>query len=262
MNILLISSDLAGGDLGFRLKKEGHSVKIYIGDKTQRHNLNGILEKVSDWRQELNWVGKGGLIVFDNIGYGKVQDELKSAGYSVIGGCEEADKIEHNRQYGQKVFADCGMKIVKSFNFTKPTDAIKFLKKNKGPFVIKQNGHVHTSFNYVGKLENNEDAISVLKSYNKYNKADCKFTIDLQEKIKGVEVGVARYFNGNDWVGPIEINLEHKDLCNESLGPKTFEMGTLLWLDNNEENRLFQETLAKMKPFLQKINFRGDIDVN
>ncbi|HLN18920.1 MAG TPA: phosphoribosylglycinamide synthetase C domain-containing protein, partial [Patescibacteria group bacterium] len=32
--------------------------------------------------------------------------------------------------------------------------------------------------------------------------------------------------------------------------------------DNNEKNKLYLETLAKLKPFLQKINFKGDIDIN
>ena len=54
-------------------------------------------------------------------------------------------------------------------------------------------------------------------------------SIVIQKKVEGVEIAVARFFNGSDWVGPIEINVEHKDLFNGNLGPKTGEMGTLLW---------------------------------
>jgi len=43
---------------------------------------------------------------------------------------------------------------------------------------------------------------------------------------------------------------------------KTAEMGTLIWYDDNENNKLFNETLSKLKPYLRKINFRGDIDIN
>ena len=39
-------------------------------------------------------------------------------------------------------------------------------------------------------------------------------------------------------------------------------MGTLIWYDDNENNKLFNETLSKLKPYLRKINFRGDIDIN
>lgn len=261
MRILFVSKDLSGGDLAYRLKNEGNSVRVFVNDNSQKHNLNGIIEKVSDWKKELDWVGKKGLIVFDYTGYGKIQDELRKDGYSVVGGSEGGDKLEDIRQYGQKIFSACDIKPVPSVCFDDSKEAIKFLRKNKGPWVIKQNGHINKTFNYVGKLEDNGDLISVLKNYNRNNKKECK-NIDIQKKIEGVEIGVARYFNGNDWVGPIEINLEHKDLFNGNLGPKTFEMGTLMWYDDNENNKLFQKTLAKLKPFLQKCDFRGDIDIN
>jgi phosphoribosylamine--glycine ligase len=87
-------------------------------------------------------------------------------------------------------------------------------------------------------------------------------TVTLQKKVEGVEIGVARYFNGTDWVGPIEMNVEYKKFFPGDLGPATSEMGTLAWYDDNDtENKLFQETLAKLKPYLQKIGYRGDIDL-
>jgi phosphoribosylamine--glycine ligase len=85
MKVLFISRDLSGGDLCYRLKKEGHDVKLFIQDSDQRKNLEGMVEKIGDWRKELGWVGKG-LIVFDSTGYGKIQDQLRKEGYSVVGG--------------------------------------------------------------------------------------------------------------------------------------------------------------------------------
>jgi len=261
MNILFISKDLSGADLCYRLKKEGHHVRFFVEDKKQAHNFKGLMEKTTDWKKDLDWIGKTGLIVFDSSGYGKVQDDLRGKGYLVVGGNQFADKLEHDRQYGQKILSVCGIKIIPSVNFSSTKSAIKFVEENNGPWVVKQNGHINTSFNYVGQLSNGKDVISVLKNYNRNNKKEC-LSIDLQKKIEGVEIGVARYFNGNDWVGPIEINLEHKSLFNDKLGPKTFEMGTLIWYEENEKNQLFQETLAKMKAYLRKINFKGDIDIN
>lgn len=49
----------------------------------------------------------------------------------------------------------------------------------------------------------------------------------LQEKVEGEEVVVARYFNGRDWVGPIEVSIEHKRMFPGGMGPNTFEMGSL-----------------------------------
>lgn len=261
MNILFISGNLAGGDLAYRLKKEGNHVKLFIGDNDQRQNFEGMVEKIDDWKKELEWVGKKGLIVFDETGHGKIQDELRKEGYSVIGGSYGGDKLEDFRHFGQKVFSFYGIEIVPSVSFVGAKDAIKFVQKNKGAWVIKQNGHVGKGFNYVGQLESGEDVIEVLKNYQRNNKEDCSL-IELQKKIEGIEIGVGRYFNGTDWVGPIEINLEHKNLCDGNLGPKTYEMGTVVWFDDNEKNKLFQKTLEKLKPYLQERDFRGDVDIN
>ncbi len=247
--------------MAYRIEKEGHAVRFFVENEDQKGNYEGIIEKVSNWKNELEWVGKDGLIIFDSCGYGKEQDELRAKGFSVVGGCELGDKLEHDRQYGQKIFSVCGIPIVSSRSFVGIKSAIEFIRNNQGPWVVKQNGHADKIFNYVGSLEDGRDVIDVLNSYCEYEKDECS-VIDLQKKIEGIEIGVARYFNGNDWVGPIEINIEHKDLFAGSVGPKTFEMGTLMWFDDNENNRLFQETLAKLKDYLRNINFRGDIDMN
>jgi phosphoribosylamine--glycine ligase len=86
--------------------------------------------------------------------------------------------------------------------------------------------------------------------------------ITLQQKIKGVEIAVARYFNGIDWVGPIELNIEHKKFFPGDMGPATSEMGTLGWYIDRENNKLFNETLGKLKSHLKKINYKGAIDLN
>jgi len=261
MNVLFVSNDLSGGDLCLRLKNEGHNVRLFIEDEKQRVNYEGMVVKTDDWKKDIEWVGKDGLFVFDGIGYGAAQDELRANGYSVVGGCALSDKLEHERQYGQKIFSLCEIPIVSSINFSSPQDAIWFVKKNPAKWVVKQNGHVDKIFNYVGQLSSGEDVIDLLEKYCKNNIEECA-SIDLQRRIEGIEIGVARYFNGNDWVGPIEVNLEHKDLCAGNVGPKTYEMGTLMWYEDDDEMKLFKKMLAPLKPFLQKIGFKGDIDVN
>lgn len=261
MNVLVVSLDLSGADLAYRLKNEGHQVRFFVEEKSQKCNYRGMLDKTDDWKKELGWVSKDGLIIFDSIGYGKEQDNLRKMGYSVIGGCEFGDKLEHNRQYCKEVFSKYNISVIPSENFSNVDDAIEYIKKNKGPWVVKQNGHADKIFNYVGNFEDGRDVIDVLKNYYRYKKIECT-SIDIQKKAIGIEIGVARYFNGNDWAGPIELNIEHKDLYAGGLGPKTYEMGTLMWLVDDEKNKLFQETLAKLKKYLKKIDFRGDIDIN
>ena len=249
--------------LALLMKQEGHDVKLFIDDINRKENFDGLVEKTDDWQKELKWVGKkeDGLIVFDDIGFGKIQDQLRDDGYSVFGGSEAADKLESNRQFAQEIFSECGIRTVPIKDFKDISSAIDFIKKNKGAWVIKQNGHASKSLNYVAHFDDSRDVINQLENYQ--NNLGGKIrTITLQQKINGVEIGCARYFNGVDWVGPIEMNVEHKKFFPGDMGPSTSEMGTLAWYDKNEGNRLFQETLAKLKPYLKKINFKGNLDIN
>jgi phosphoribosylamine--glycine ligase len=260
MRILGISGDFSMGDLCFRLKAEGHDVRIFVADKNIKAYI-GMLRQSTSWRKDLKWVGKDGLILFDTTGFGAIQEKLRKDGYSVFGGCRFGDKIEDDRAYGQKILAVSGVKTIPSRDFYDIDEAISFVRKNGGRWVVKQNGHVSKTFNYVGELESGEDVVRVLEGYRKNNGRDAHH-IELQKRVDGVEIGVGRYFNGEDWVGPIEMNIEHKSFFNGGIGPKTFEMGTLMWFDEDEQNKLFQKTLAKLKPYLISIDYRGDIDIN
>jgi phosphoribosylamine--glycine ligase len=261
MNILFISNECIAGNLAVILRKEGHNVKLYIKNKNDRQNFDNLVEKTYSWKKELEWVGKNGLIVFDDVGYGKTQDFLRKKGYKVFGGSKEADRLEQDREYGQKMFKELGLKTVDLKDFTDIEDAILFIKDNPKKWVIKCNDHSRKFLTYIGEYECGKDTISVLKSYynNKYINRE---KITLHERINGVEIGVGRYFNGIDWVGPIEINFEHTRMFPDDVGPITSEMGTLAWYDGDEKNKLFIDVLSKFKSYLQSVNFKGDFEIN
>jgi phosphoribosylamine---glycine ligase len=261
MNILFISTDCIGINLAYLLKKEGHSVKLFIKTKKSKGNFDNLVPKTTNWRKELKWVGKDGLIIFDDTGWGKIQDDLRKKGYAVLGGCEIGDKLEREREFGQKIFKEYGLKTVPLKDFKNMEEAIKFIYKNPQAWVVKHNEHDNKFLTYIGKLSDGQDVISVLKNYLQ-NKHINRERITLHKKIDGIELGVGRYFNGTDWVGPIEMNVEHTKLFPGDTGPITSEMGTVAWYDEDENNKLFVDVLNKLKPFLQKINFRGDFEIN
>lgn len=262
MNILFISNDLIGGNLALLLKKEGHNVKLFIEDSGRHENFDNMIVKTYSWEKELPWVGKNGLIIFDDVGYGEIQDDLRKKGYTVFGGSKIGDKLEQDRVFGQKMFRKYGLKTVPLKNFDTIKQAIKYVKKNKRAWVIKQNNHHYSKvLNYVGEFEDGRDVLGMLYNYY-HNKKTSTEKISLHERVRGVEIGCGRYFNGNDWVGPIELNIEYPKFFPGDLGPMTSEMGTLAWYTDDENNKLFQETIAKMKPYLEKINFRGDFEIN
>lgn len=262
MRILFVSYELIAGNVAYRIKQEGHDVRIFIQDKDRRDNFYNLLNQTDDWRKELAWVGTDGLIIFDDVGYGAIQDQLRKKGYTVFGGSLLGDRLEEDRLFAQHIFAQHGIPTVPSHTFQKIEQAIEFVEAHPRYWVIKQSDLASKSLNYVGVMPDGKDVISMLKNYQANNLRECE-PIHLQERIFGVEIGVARYFNGNDWVGPIEMNIEHKKFFPGNLGPTTSEMGTLAWYDADiENNKLFQETLAKLKPYLLSSGFRGDIDIN
>jgi phosphoribosylamine---glycine ligase len=262
MKILFISTDCIAIGLAHKLKKEGNDIKLFIKEKKSGANLDNIVEKTKDWKKELSWVGKEGLIIFDDIGWGKEVKKLKLSGYKVVGGCDISDKIEIEREFGQKIFKEYGLKTVPLKDFDDIEEAIYFVKKNPSKWVIKHNNHDSKFLTYIGRFDNGKDVISVLKNYLQ-NKYLDRQTISLHERVDGIEIGVGRYFNGKDWVGPIEMNVEHTRFFPDDIGPVTSEMGTLAWYDNDiKNNKLFNDVLDKLKPFLQKINFNGDFEIN
>lgn len=252
---------MIAANIAYLLKQEGNDVKLFIDDKERQGNFRGLVNKTNNWKKELGWVGKTGLIVFDDIGYGATQDRLRLQGYTVFGGNEAGDKLEANRQFAQEIFSKYGIKTSSTHDFRSVNDAITFIKKNPGAWVIKQNGGASKSLNYVPHFEDSKDTIAMLESYRSHMHASREI-ITLQKKIHGVEIATSRFFNGSDWVGPIELNIEHKKFFPTDIGPATSEMGTLAWYNDPESNRLFNETLGKLKPYLQSIDYRGIIDIN
>lgn len=262
MNILFVSNDLIAGDLARILQNEGNNVKLYIDNKKRRRNFKNIVPTITNWKRELDWVGKDGLIVFDDVGYGEIQDRLRKKGYTVFGGNEIGDQVELDRDFGQRLFAEHGLKIAPLHDFDDINDAIAFARKNPQAWVIKQNNHHYSKvLNYVGHFSDGRDVIDMLTTYSQSRKYRNE-KVSLQQKIDGIEIGVGRYFNGTDWVGPIEYNMEHTRFFPNDIGPLTSEMGTLAWYDDNENGRLFKEVLAPFKSYLQKIDFRGDFEIN
>ena len=256
MRVLLISDDLSALDLCRRLKEEGHDVRIACADPELKTCYRGIVPRVRDAGRGLDWVGKNGLVIFDNTGHGAWQDELRRDGYAVVGGSAGGDRLEDERAHASRVMAAAGIAVLPQQTFADSDAAIAFVESGPGPWVVKQNGHADKALNYVGQMESGADVVAWLRRLGRGIGP-----VQLQRRCDGIEIGVARYFNGRDWVGPVELNVEHKDLCTGNLGPKTWEMGTLMWFAG-EDQPLYRATLAKLRPHLAAIGFRGDIDIN
>ncbi len=237
---------------------EGNEVKLFIEYKPCHEVGSGFVPKVKNWQKYVPWAD---VIIFDYTGYGKIASELRAAGKLVFGGTEYSDNLEQDRSFGQNELKRHKIKILNFKEFTTFRDAIAYVEANPNTYVIKPSGEAqeYKQLLFVGKEEDGSDIIRVLKAYEK-TWGDAMGTFQLQRKVSGVEIAVAAFFNGKEFIKPINITFEHKKLFPKELGVSTGEMGTSsFWTDDNP---IFDATLQKMEKTLAKDNFVGHIDIN
>ncbi len=256
---LFVSWESLSGDLAWEIKKEGHEVKVFIKSETDKDVYDGFLDKVDDWEKYKDWAD---VIVFDDVGFGEIADSLRASGKLVVGGSKYTDKLEEDREFGQNEMKKSGMIILPHWDFSDFDSAVEFIKTNPGRYVFKPSGNMASDQKgilFLGQEEDGKDLIEILEQNKKtWAKKIKKF--QLQKMAVGVEVAVGAFFNGEDFIYPVNINFEHKKLFPGDIGPYTGEMGTLMfWSPPNE---IFRSTLLKIKSELVKSGYVGYIDIN
>jgi len=257
-NFLFVSKWGDSLDIANSVFQEGNDVKLYIDYKPCHEIGEGFVPKVDNWDEHISWAD---VIVFDYTGYGKIASELRAAGKYVFGGTEYTDNLELDRSFGQNELKRHKIKILNFKEFVTFRDAISYVEQNPNSYVIKPCGEAqdYKQLLFVGKEDDGSDIIRVLKAYEK-TWGDKMGIFQLQKKVYGVEIAVAAFFNGKEFIKPINITFEHKKLFPKELGVSTGEMGTsMFWVDDSP---IFDATLKKLEPTLAKENFVGHIDIN
>ncbi len=256
---LFVSLESLSGDLAWNVLKEGNQVKIYIERKEDVDVYNGFLEKVDDWKKFVDWAD---VVVFDDVEFGGFADKLRQKGKLVIGGSEYTDRLEIDREFGQTELKKYGVSTLPSWQFSDYDEAIKFIRQNRDRYVFKPSGNTPSDGKgllFLGQDEDGHDMIELLEGNKDVWKKKAPVFL-LQKFISGVEVAVGAFFNGSDFIYPININFEHKRVFPGNIGPFAGEMGTLMFWDS--PNVLFHETLEKLLPALKESKYVGYADIN
>src|SRR5205085_6960274 len=125
--------------------------------------MAGLVPRVEDWRTELEWIrdaGCDGIILFEAVGFGELQDELRRDGFQVIGGSAFGDRLEHDRSFALALLARHGLNIAPVREFVSAADAIADLKSSPRRCVFKLCDSVGDTF--VGTFADGSDVAALL----------------------------------------------------------------------------------------------------
>ncbi len=251
MRILGISYRVYLGDIYQSLLREGHEVRVFATAPQEEHAFAGLLATVADWRAELDWVGRDGVILFEGVNQGAWQDRLRADGYRVVGGSAYGDRLENDRDFGQAALRDAGLRIAGSTAFDDPGAALAWLSRNPGRYVLKHDHGIHATF--VGEHPQGADVAFRLRR-------SPPGRVLLMQFLDGVEVGIGAYFDGARFLQPACIDFEHKRFFPGDIGEMTGEMGTLASYRHAEA--LFDATLGRLAGRLAAAGHVGYVNLN
>ncbi|HEV2593630.1 MAG TPA: hypothetical protein VGU01_00325 [Sphingomicrobium sp.] len=257
MRILGVSETCDLGSMYLRLIAEGHEVRVAVSEPLASGTMSGMVPRTQDWRAELPWVkeaGEEGFILFEAVGFGALQDELRKDGYNVIGGSAFGDRLEVERAFAQQLLADFGMRVASAREFSSLASALANLKERPRRCVFKRCASAADTF--VGVLADGRDVEAFLRGISLAEGE----TFILMDHIEGIETGVGAYFNGEQFLQPACVDWEHKRFFGGDLGELTGEMGTIATFDGSAA--LFNAALAPLEPMLRAAGHVGWVNLN
>jgi phosphoribosylamine---glycine ligase len=241
--------------LYLRLLAEGHEVKVHIARAESRCTLAGLVSKAESWEEELSWVGRDGIIIFENTAKerGELQDRLRVDGFQVIGGSAFGDRLENDRAFAQSILKGLGFPVCPVHGFSNRQQAIEFVQHRPRRYVLKFSGGL---VSFVGGLKDGRDVRAYLAGLTDEQAG----SFVLMDFVEGIEMGVGAYFNGDKFLRPSCLDWEHKRFFPGDLGELTGEMGTVVTFDRTAT--FHQQTLGRVEPLLRQSKYCGYINLN
>jgi phosphoribosylamine--glycine ligase len=259
LRIALTSYTGYGAHFILRLLAEGHKVDYYLTEPDYANILEGIIP--SPYIQARGSKGypkysKYDLSIFDLTGRERCA-EYSATCCPTIGDGAFNCAVEDDRMFGLNAMVECGIQVPPFERFTDVGQAKVYISKSKKRYVYKPDGGQEndTDTTYVSSSDTD-----MLDNIDKLFAKTKGSPFVLQEFIKGTEVSVEGWFNGDEFY-LVNVTLEEKKFMNENHGPNTGCAGNLVFY-LRESAELYKQGLEKMKPYLRSVGYTGMIDLN
>lgn len=257
MNILILDDEAVGLAFALRALDQGHYVKHWVGKTGQGDEEfvgQGLVDRVPEWKKHMGWADL--IVCTGNAKLGKDLKPYQENGYPIFAPNDKGAKLELDRQYGNEMLQEYGIPCLPCTEFHDFKAAIRHVEHTGQAFACKPwGGEADKSLSYVA--DSPEDLIFTLE---KWASEGVKPDFILQEKVEGIEMGVAAFFGPGGFAGLIEESWEEKKFLTGGLGQNTGEMGTTIRY--TAQSALFDRVLAPMEPHLLSIGYVGDVNVN
>lgn len=228
-----------------RLVDEGCDVLVYHKKFYARKVGKGLVNIAGSMDEWLAWGMRDPNTIwfFDCTDAGEIADRLRYQGRFVIGGGTFMDRLENDRPFGAALAERAGIMQPPTREFGTVSSALAFVRSGRkqqlgdGGFAWKSNRTIKQDHRtYVGDAQEVAEFLErvIIPEYGD------NVSAIVQERIKGVALSTARWWNGQSFVGPFEGTLEKKGFMNGEKGPATGCSLNLVWFYRERSPKIAQ----------------------
>lgn len=198
------------------------------------------------WMKYIKWADVATVAGSDHRGH--ITKYLREQGLPVCGPGPWSVRLELDREFGHSIFQEAGLNPSTQHVFPDSDEAAAWIKQNPGRYVLKLDQTARAvAETFVGLSPDGSDVRSVLRDLDhKLRFTDGRVKLYLEDRIKGVEVGVGGFFNGEKILGELMVTFETD-------GGYGYDL-------RHSASKLLDP--KKLEATLAKYHYRGSFDMN
>lgn len=217
---------------------------VYYAKPFAKEIGKGIVNIAASKLAWLHWGAQdpNTIYFFDCTNNGDVADTLRKQGRYVVGGGSFCDRLEMDRSFGQKFAESHGILVPHTKAFGNALQAIAYMRSTTkqelgdGGWAWKPDKDLGAAATMVGDTEK----VCAFVERTIIPKHGNNVACIVQERIPGVALSTARWWNGHAWTGPYEGSLEEKKFMNGDIGAATGCSINTVWFYLEDEPKIAQ----------------------